>query len=461
MPAKFSLLIILYGIITGDCKTSLLRHDDNNQNWSVNKVVERKNELYSTNSHVFAESIPLLSSRNDILKLGRLHHEYIHEVTIAIRPKNMDEVTRVLHDISHPSSSNYGKHWTREEIVDFTSNSEAYVAVVSYLRSRGASVVSETLASEFITVRAPIKVLETIFNTEFYIFHQTQDRGNVNKVVRAEKYWIPRELEPHIQSVFGVIDLPTKLNGGGIKLSTKSVAMSDSNGPWIDDAGITPHKLRSYYNMSDSIMGSNFSTQAVYASGTAFYSPADILHFQNIAGLPHQVIRDVGNRSTNSECLKDPFNCFESNLDLQYITAMSPGSPTFHWFTTVWLSSWLLEIYNSVDLPRVLSITYTSDEKWTSAGDLEAFDTIAIKLGMMGVTIFAASGDNGANAALAENDPSKCGYEPQFPSVSSYVTSIGATSVSDFIVQCYHVTFSWKFSLLLYICFLGIDLLFQ
>ena len=434
MSTKFTFLIILYVIITGDCKTSLLRHDDDSShNWFVNNVPEIKHDFSSTSSHIFAESIPLLSSRTDILKLGRLHHEYVHEVTLAIRPKNMEEVTRVLHDISHPLSPNYGKHWTREQIVDFTSNSEAYVAVVSYLRLRGASIVSETLASEFITVSAPIRLWEAIFNTEFYTFHHKQVSGNVNKVVRAEKYWIPRELEPHIQNVFGVIDLPTTLKGGITKLSKKST-LASAEGPWIDDSGITPYKLRSYYNISNSVRGSNFSTQAVYSIGAAFYSPSDILKFQDLAGLPHQIISDVGNRSSDMECLRDGSVCFESNLDIQYITAMSPGSPTTHWYAVHWLTQWLLELTNTVDPPRVLSISYLVDEKYTTYGDLNAFNTLAIKLSLMGVTIFAASGDYGANNYLAETDPSKCGYEPQFPSISPYVTSIGATSVSDFIV---------------------------
>lgn len=426
-----SLRIILYLIISGNCEINLLGHDVKNDNWLISS--DNKNELESTHSHVFAESIPLLSSRTDILRRGRVHHDYVHEVTFVIKQRNMDEVTRVLHDVSDPLSANYGQHWTRQDVVDFTANPKAYDAVLSYLHSRGASIVSETLGREFITVRGPIKLWEVVFNTEFYTFHQTQSTGSVRKVVRAEKYWIPRELESHLQTVFDIIDMPIKLHRSETKSlkKSKSDIIIDDPTKWVNPDGITPYKLKTYYNMSNSVRGNNFSTQAAFASLGSYLSPADVFFFQNIAGLPHQQINSIGNHSNDNKCFQDETVCLESNLDIQYITSMSPESPTTFWYTDTTISQWLIDISNSVDIPKVISISYSSDEKLYDIGQLNAFATTAIKLGTMGVTIFAASGDDGANGPLAANDETKCGYEPQFPSVSPYVTSVGATSVSN------------------------------
>ena len=69
-----------------------------------------------------------------------MRHDQTHEVIFAVQQKNMDE----LYDISDPDSANYGLHWSKDDVTEFTSNPEGRDAVVSYLNSNGASVVSET-----------------------------------------------------------------------------------------------------------------------------------------------------------------------------------------------------------------------------------------------------------------------------------------------------------------------------
>lgn len=54
--------------------------------------------------------------------------------------------------------------------------------------------------------------------------------------------------------------------------------------------------------------------------------------------------------------------------------------------------------------------------------------TEASKLGVQGVTILVASGDDGALSSTAVGNPGNCGYSPLFPASSPYVLSVGATS---------------------------------
>ena len=52
----------------------------------------------------------------------------------------------------------------------------------------------------------------------------------------------------------------------------------------------------------------------------------------------------------------------------------------------------------------------------------------AIKLGLQGVTILAASGDDGANSRdVRQYGSVACGYKPSWPASSPYVTAVGAT----------------------------------
>ena len=181
----------------------------------------------------------------------------------------MEELTSILHDISDPSSSNYGQHWSRDDVVGFTSNPKGRDAVVTYLNANGASIVSETLAGEYVTALAPVKVWEKIFKTEFYSYTVTHHDESVDTVIRAEDYWIPRELDKHVASVLNTIEVITAL-----PMSATRVPVASKIGKFSSTAQgyMTPNFLRAYYNMSNA-MGSINSTQMIYAALGQYYSP--------------------------------------------------------------------------------------------------------------------------------------------------------------------------------------------
>ena len=57
-----------------------------------------------------------------------------------------------------------------------------------------------------------------------------------------------------------------------------------------------------------------------------------------------------------------------------------------------------------------------------------AFNIEAIKLGVQGVTIVVAAGDDGVANYAARFNEEKCGYHPIWPGGSPYVLSVGATT---------------------------------
>jgi tripeptidyl-peptidase-1 len=109
--------------------------------------------------------------RTDLLKRERVSYTHVHEVMFAVKLRNMDELTRILYDVSDPSSENYGKHKTSQEVKELTSNPTAITKICEYLKISGAEIVSESLDGEYIKARAPVRLWEEMFSTEFYAFH--------------------------------------------------------------------------------------------------------------------------------------------------------------------------------------------------------------------------------------------------------------------------------------------------
>lgn len=77
---------------------------------------------------------------------------------------------------------------------------------------------------------------------------------------------------------------------------------------------------------------------------------------------------------------------------------------------------------------NVYSISWGGYEVAVTSGTRDTFNTEAIKLGVMGITLFVSSGDDGvANYLISSYGQSYCGYYPTFPATSPYVTAVGGT----------------------------------
>ena len=382
------------------------------------------NGIYSY-THVFKDSSKHLSSRINIEKRGRIRHDQTHEVIFAVQQKNIDELTNILYDISDPDSLNYGQHWSKDEVTAFTSNPEGRDVVVSYLNSNGASVESETRAGEYISARAPIKVWEKMFDTEFFAFRMTHSDASVENLIRAEHYSVPRELDEHLAGVFNTIEMFDQ-----IFKHTQSVPIAKRDKFSTAGSGyMTPDSLRSYYNMTGT-SGSINSTQAIFGAVGQYFSPANLATFQawaNSSVIPAAHL--IGGHVDDIICTTLS-SCIEANLDMQYIMTMSPYSPTTYWYSDNWFTGFLSEVANTLKPPKVISMSYGSLETNMVASVYMAFDNEAIKLGIQGTTVLAASGDDGVSPFYARSDRNLCGYVPVFPASSPYVLSVGGTTVS-------------------------------
>ena len=391
---------------------------------------EHATEMFSR-SHIFRESIPKLSSRVDIVKQNRMHRDHSHEIVFAVKQRNMDELTRILHDVSDPISSNYGQHMSMDEVIALTFNPEACETITKYLEVNGATVTSQSLGGEYIVATAPVNVWETMLNTEFHLFSMTHKNNQVEELVRTERYWIPNELDAHVTGLFNTVDMPIR-SGSPHVISEPPLEKNLRNHlDAVDDNGVTsPRKIRAFYNMGTS-KGSNRSRQAIYARNDDFLSPNDVRLFQVDQGLPVQEAIIVNGYASDTGSYLDKGDSVESNLNVQYIMASSPESPTLYWHCNEGMYQFFETLLNTADVPLVVSMSYGAVESLYPKFYSEEFTVWAIKMGVRGITVLAASGNDGANnPSVRGNNKQKCGYEAIWPGANPYVTSVGATSVS-------------------------------
>lgn len=115
----------------------------------------------------------------------------------------------------------------------------------------------------------------------------------------------------------------------------------------------------------------------------------------------------------------------EGNLDLEYIMTLAQGSPT--WWVELAefdMTAWVEQFITISPMPSVASISWGSGSSGFQPSDMDS-DTLHFqKLGLLGVTVLAASGDVGTGSTGFFS----CGtFDSNWPASSPFVTAVGAT----------------------------------
>jgi tripeptidyl-peptidase-1 len=194
---------------------------------------------------------------------------------------------------------------------------------------------------------------------------------------------------------------------------------------------VTPSLLNSVYNISSNV-GDSGVTQALFELNNQSYSPSDLALFQSRFGIVASPVTALNGHSFDAACKRSNGQyCSEGNLDTQYITAVAQGVPTQYDYSSAdGFLGWILNVASRRSPAQVYSISYVGYEGRLSKSYVNAFNTEAVKLALMGTTILAATGDDGVPGVVARGRAQYCGYYAMFPASSPYVVAVGATAVS-------------------------------
>ncbi len=420
-----------------------------------------------------------LMFRKDIEKLHRADPMAIHSVIIGIQQQNIPELTEILYDVSDPRSKNYGKHWTKQQVDDFTANHQAVEAVTAYLQANHIEITDRTINNDYFIAQAPVATWEKVLDCQFHKYEITSlkktSRKDSTVFIRTEAFSLPHELANHVMGIYNTIDFPfpsvpdamfrdrkeaaNRDLYDAMTFAQEKKAMKDASTPYLRgeaadaplnpsdpsmtihfndsqfliDGYVTPQLLSTYYNVSNTIVSPCNVTQGLLEGLDSAVSPQDLTMFQETFKLLVQPIaEDINGHVTNQACNQTLYeDCYESNLDVQYMMAMSQNVPTSYYYdpqsgTLTWMP-WVVYLSNLTNPDTVYSISYCTYELYITESVATAWDINAIKLGIMGSTIFSAAGDDGAVGFMARNGPEYCGYFPMYPASSPFVTAVGGT----------------------------------
>ncbi|KAF2070099.1 hypothetical protein CYY_008583 [Polysphondylium violaceum] len=379
-------------------------------------------------------AVPTLSNVRDSSNWTRsqkANPDHIVEFRMALKQRNLDVLESTLLDASNPKSPNYGKWWTNDQILDLIApEQENQLKVINYLKSIGCFNIENR--RDMIKVSADVSVVEKMFSVRMYTYvHNRKDQIIVRS---STDYIIPSEIKSLVHMVTGISELPHLKHGPKAhKINLSDIRVKPQVGK--SDPGIViPSTIQNLYGIPTGFDNNPDSSVCLAEfSDDQSFNKADLKTFATQTATP----------LINVDHIVGPFDGsnpdLESTLDVQYGGAVAETASVWFWTVKGWMYEFASDLAASSPFPYVVSMSWGWPEPLqcesgianckggTSEDYVNRVNVEFQKIGLMGITLLAASGDQGAPGDGAPDCSTKNPLSTIFPGASPWVTSVGAT----------------------------------
>ncbi|MDP4216039.1 MAG: S53 family peptidase [Bacteroidota bacterium] len=372
----------------------------------------------------YTNKVPLYGSAKSTppgKKMARIDKTQIINITIKLRP------CQPLPNLLDPAVYRDFKPVTREEFGQrYGSTQEDIQAVRTFATHAGLSVVRAEPAKKAVELRGTVMQMEKAFGVTLSHYKH----AGVTFRGRKGEIKIPKELEGIIEGIFGLDNRPVATPKFKVLAPGKTGKKGGKPRAAAAQAAFFPTDIASLYNFPPQADGKG-QTIALIELGGGFKT-ADISNYFSQMGLaaPNVVAVSVDGGHNQPDGADGADG--EVMLDIEVAGGIAPGATIAVYFAGNDNKSFLdainQAIHDTTFKPSVLSISWGSSEGasggWT-ASSLNAFNQAFQAAAMLGVTVCAASGDNGSN-----DDVNDGKVHVDFPSSSPYVLACGGTLLS-------------------------------
>lgn len=341
----------------------------------------------------------------------------VFQLRIALHPKNAAELEKRLISISTPGSPEFRKYLKQEQISEIVGRSKDEIQrLTEFFAKKNMKVESVHPHRDWIFVSATRQQIEEVFECQLGNFANT--RTGAGKVGVKSGYSVPEEISDLVNFVAG---MNTFSFGHWEAISSNELSAA---------ASVTPQTIYDNYQVPTSgSHGSKLGSQAVVEFGrVANFNEDDLQTFfgklqTSLKGETCGVVYGKNDGTARPSV--------EANLDVQYIMAAGPFVNTTDYKITGSSNiedeflDYTILVNSQNQPPLVHSISYGEyGGSYDNTTD-QQFSYELQKMGIAGVSVLLASGDNGVGC-----DKDGTTQEFDYPS-SPYITMVGATYIDS------------------------------
>lgn len=282
--------------------------------------------------------------------------------------------------------------------------------VTSLLHELGIEVLGVDAASRRVRIAGPAGVLSTVFGTSL---SRVRGPEGIEHRYREGALSLPAALTDVVIGVLGLDDRP------------QAQSHLRAAAPEAVATSYTPPQLASIYAMPEGTDGTG-QTIAIIELGGGFVQ-SDLDHYFAGLGLTTPAVQAVGVDGADNQPSGDPGSADgEVVLDIEVAGAIAPKSSLVVYFapnTDAGFVDAVSAATHADPTPTALSISWgQSEDAWTDQAR-SAMDSAFADAAALGVTLTAASGDDGSS------DRAGSGVHCDFPASSPHVLGCGGTTL--------------------------------
>jgi len=330
------------------------------------------------------------------------------EVTVLVRRRNAEALQ------AHATTGGSGEHLDHDDFVKKYGADQADIdKVAAFAEAHGLAVVVTNLGRRRVVLSGTAKQLEAAFDVKLQEFQY--DEGTYRG--REGAVHIPEELTDIVEAVMGLDNRPVA------KPHFRARGVAAHTG----GSSFTPPQLAKLYNFPAGT-GAGQCVAIIELGGG--YRPADLRAYFQGLGIKPPVVRTVGVDHATNAPTGDPNSADgEVMLDIEVVGAVAPGAKIVVYFAPNTDSGFLNAISHAAhdvkNKPSVISISWGGPESSWTPQSLAAFDSAFQAAAAMGISVFAASGDDGSSDGVHDGKS-----HVDFPASSPHVTACGGTRVT-------------------------------
>jgi kumamolisin len=242
---------------------------------------------------------------------------------------------------------------------------------------------------------------------------------------REGEVYVPAELGGAVVAVLGLDARPqgrahfrvAGASGAGVRPHAVVAAAADRS-------GYPPQEVARRYGFPTDVDGSGQTVAVIELGGG--YRTADLRTYFETQGLPAPKVTAVSVDGAKNSPGEDADG--EVMLDIEVVGAIAPGARIAVYFAPNTSNGFYDAVATSVHdpnrKPSVVSISWGEAESGWTVQAMNAYDALFADAGALGVTVFAAAGDDGASDRAD-------GHNVDFPASSPHVVGCGGTRLTD------------------------------
>jgi kumamolisin len=325
----------------------------------------------------------------------------------------MIEISIVLkHKAPVARAAKAGAHLSREEFAaNHGADDAAITKVKEFASAHGLSVGEVSVARRTVKLEGTADKMRNAFGVQL----DRYEHEGIQYRARTGGVHVPTDLAKSVEAILGLDNRPQ---------AKPHVRVAKASG----NISYNPPQVAQLYNFPAGVDGTGETIGILELGGG--YKPADLKNYFASLNIKEPTVVAVSvdkgkNHPTNPNSADG-----EVLLDIEVAGSVAPGAKIAVYFTPNtdqgFLDALTTAIHDTTNKPSVISISWgQAESSWTSQA-MTAFDSAAQDAAALGVTICAASGDNGSSDGVSDGK-----NHVDFPASSPNILACGGTSLKS------------------------------